>query len=115
MYESLVTRSRTKKLQQEVHAFLSELHFDINETVILSKSSTLLLLRFSHEEATCTSTLDAHLSALDPRPSTSDPRQNTLGLRSSTFLLIPDVYGGHQVLDGKLVKSILQHHQVKYF
>jgi hypothetical protein len=49
MYEGSVTRSRAKKLQQEVHAFLSELNFNIDENVILPKSSILLLLRFTQE------------------------------------------------------------------
>lgn len=35
--------SHVKKLQQEVHGFLSELHFDIIENVIL---------RFTHEDTT---------------------------------------------------------------
>ncbi|CAN6373820.1 unnamed protein product [Urochloa humidicola] len=50
IYEGPVTRSRAKKLQQEVHAFLSELHHNIDENVILPKSRTLLLLRFTHKE-----------------------------------------------------------------
>jgi hypothetical protein len=49
MYEGPVTRSRAKKLQQEVHAFLSELNFNIDENVILPKSCILLLLRFRQE------------------------------------------------------------------
>jgi hypothetical protein len=49
MYEGPVTRSRAKKLQQEVHAFLSELNFNIDENVILPKSCILLLLRFTQE------------------------------------------------------------------
>jgi hypothetical protein len=49
MYEGPVTRSRAKKLQQEVHAFLSELNFNIDENVILPKSCILLLLRFTEE------------------------------------------------------------------
>jgi hypothetical protein len=49
MYEGPVTRSRAKKLQQEVHVFLSELNFNIDENVILPKSCILLLLRFTQE------------------------------------------------------------------
>ena len=44
-----VTRSRARKLQQEVHTFLSELHCNIDESHILPKSCTLLLLRFTQE------------------------------------------------------------------
>jgi hypothetical protein len=49
MYEGPVTRSHAKKLQQEVHAFLSELNFNIDENVILPKSCILLQLRFTQE------------------------------------------------------------------
>ena len=42
-----ITRSRAKKLQQEVNALLCEIHFNINENYILPKSCTLLLLRFT--------------------------------------------------------------------
>jgi hypothetical protein len=50
MYEGPVTRSRAKKLQQEVHAFLSKLNFNIDENVILPKSCILLLLRFTKRD-----------------------------------------------------------------
>jgi hypothetical protein len=49
MYEGPVMRSCAKKLQQEVHAFLSELNFNIDENVILPKLCILLLLRFTQE------------------------------------------------------------------
>ena len=45
-----ITRSRARKLQQEVHAFLAELHFNIVENFILPKLCTLILLRFLHDE-----------------------------------------------------------------
>ena len=45
-----ITRSRAKKLQQEVNALLSEIHFNINENYILPKSCMLLLLRFTKED-----------------------------------------------------------------
>jgi len=41
-----VTRSHAKKLQQEVHALLCEVHFNINKNYILSKCSTLIVLRY---------------------------------------------------------------------
>ena len=44
-----ITRSRAKKLQQEVNALLYEVQFNINENYILPKSCTLLLLRFTKE------------------------------------------------------------------
>jgi hypothetical protein len=49
LYEGPVTCSRAKKLQQDVHAFLSELNFNIDENVILPKSCILLLLRFTQD------------------------------------------------------------------
>ena len=45
-----ITRSRAKKLQQEVNALLYEIYFNINENYILPKSCTLLLLRFTKED-----------------------------------------------------------------
>ena len=45
-----ITRSRAKKLQQEVNALLSKIHFNINENYILPKSCTLVLLRFTKED-----------------------------------------------------------------
>jgi len=45
-----ITRSRAKKLQQEVNVLLSEIYFNINENYILSKSCMLVLLRFTKED-----------------------------------------------------------------
>ena len=45
-----VTRSRAKKLQQEVHALLCEIHFNVNENYIVPKCSTLIVLRYIEEE-----------------------------------------------------------------
>jgi hypothetical protein len=47
--EESVTHNRAKKLQQEVHVFLSELRYNIDESHILPKSCTLLLLRVTQE------------------------------------------------------------------
>jgi hypothetical protein len=44
-----VTHNHVKKLQQEVHAFLSKLRYNIDESHILPKSCTLLLLRITQE------------------------------------------------------------------
>jgi len=48
--DGLVTRSRAKKLQQEVHALLCEIHFNVNENYILPECSTLIVLRYIEEE-----------------------------------------------------------------
>ena len=45
-----VTRSSAKKLQQEVHALLCEIKFNVNENYILPKCSTLIVLRYIEEE-----------------------------------------------------------------
>jgi hypothetical protein len=41
-----ITRSRAKKLQQEVNSLLVEINFNISENVILPKCSTLVVLRY---------------------------------------------------------------------
>ncbi|RCV37779.1 hypothetical protein SETIT_8G089600v2 [Setaria italica] len=50
VYEGPITRSRVKKLQQEVHAFLVEINFNIPKNFILPKSFTLVMIRFTHED-----------------------------------------------------------------
>ena len=45
-----ITRSRAKKLQQEVHTLLCEIHFNINENYILPKCCILIVLRYIEEE-----------------------------------------------------------------
>ena len=48
--EGPITRSRAKRLQQEVNTLLCEIHFNINENYILPKMCTLLVLRFTKED-----------------------------------------------------------------
>ena len=45
-----ITRSRAKKIQQEVHALLCEFQLNIDGNFELPQSCMLLLLRFSEEE-----------------------------------------------------------------
>jgi len=45
-----ITRSRAKKLQQEVHALHCEIHFNINKNYILPKYCTLIILKYIEEE-----------------------------------------------------------------
>jgi len=47
-----MTRSRAKKLLQEVNSFLTEYEFIKNENFILPKCSTYALLRFTQEGGT---------------------------------------------------------------
>ena len=49
VYDGLITRKRAKILQKEVNSLLSETNFNIFENVILSKYSTLILLRNVHK------------------------------------------------------------------
>ena len=49
MHDEPITRSRAKKLQQEMNALLYEIHFNINENYILPKLCTLLLPKFTKE------------------------------------------------------------------
>ena len=50
VHDEPITRSRAKKLQQEMNALLYEIHFNINDNYILSKLCTLLLLRLTKED-----------------------------------------------------------------
>jgi diphthamide biosynthesis methyltransferase len=45
-----ITRSRAKKLQQEVHTLLYEFQLNTNENFMLPKSCMLILLKFTKEE-----------------------------------------------------------------
>jgi hypothetical protein len=49
-FDGPITRSRAKKLQQEVHVLLYEFQLNINENFMLPKSCMLILLRFTKEE-----------------------------------------------------------------
>jgi hypothetical protein len=50
VFDGPITRSRAKKLQQEVHTLLYEFQLNTNENFILPKSCMLILLRFTKEE-----------------------------------------------------------------
>ena len=50
VFDGPITRSRAKKLQQEVNALLSGIHFNNNENYIMPKSCMLLLLRFTKQD-----------------------------------------------------------------
>jgi hypothetical protein len=50
VFDGPITHNRAKKLQQEVHALLCEIYFIINESYILPKSCTLLMLRFTKKD-----------------------------------------------------------------
>jgi len=48
--DGAITRSRAKKLQQEVHMLLYEIHYKINKNYILPKCCTLIVIRYIEEE-----------------------------------------------------------------
>jgi hypothetical protein len=50
VFDGPITRSRAKKLQQEVHVLLYEFQLITNENFMLPKSCMLILLRFTKEE-----------------------------------------------------------------
>jgi hypothetical protein len=50
VFDGPFNRNQAMKLQQEVHAQLCELHFNIDENYILHKLCILLLLRFTKED-----------------------------------------------------------------
>jgi hypothetical protein len=43
-------RSHAKKLQEQINSFLTDYNFNISKNVILPKCSTLMLLRYAHED-----------------------------------------------------------------
>jgi predicted HNH restriction endonuclease len=45
-----LTRSRAKKLQEQVNSFLTYYNFIISKNVILPKCSILMFLRYAHED-----------------------------------------------------------------
>jgi hypothetical protein len=49
-FDGPITRSRAKKLHQEVHALLYEFQLNTNEKFMLPKSCMLILLMFTKEE-----------------------------------------------------------------
>jgi hypothetical protein len=49
-FDGQITRSRAKKLQQEVHTLLYEFQLNTIENFMLPKSCMLILLRFTKEE-----------------------------------------------------------------
>jgi predicted unusual protein kinase regulating ubiquinone biosynthesis (AarF/ABC1/UbiB family) len=50
VFDGPITRSRAKKLQQEVHTLLYEFQLNTNENFMLPQSCMLILLRFTKEE-----------------------------------------------------------------
>jgi hypothetical protein len=73
VFDGPITRSRSKKLQQEVHALLYEFQLNTNENFMIPKSCMLILLRFTKEEGKNISRVNqqeelcpSHSSAIEP-------------------------------------------------
>ena len=67
VYKGPVTHNHAKLLQQEVHAFLSGLHPNIDENYILPESCPLMLLRFTQEDTLPGYMKDAEGYAMDTK------------------------------------------------
>ena len=50
VFDGPITRSRAKKLHQEMHALLYEFQLNTNKNFMLPKSCMLILLRFTKKE-----------------------------------------------------------------
>ena len=73
-----ITRSRARKIQQEVHALLYEFQLNIHGNFELPKSCMLLLLRFSEKEDKDTSRMDQREELRSSQPSMTEPsRRNS--------------------------------------
>jgi len=90
-----ITRSRAKKRQQEVHALLCEIHFNINENYILPKCCTLIVLRYiekekeesDHEERTSASSRRSQKWTSGSQKRTSGSQKRTSAKNLHNFLL----------------------------
>jgi hypothetical protein len=77
VFDGLITRSRAKKLQQEVHALLYEFQLNTNENFILPKSCMLILLRFTKEEGQNISWANQQELCLSQSSATEPSRRNS--------------------------------------
>ena len=100
-----ITRSRAKKLQQEVNALLCKIHFNINENCILSKSCMLLLLRFTKEDDKNTEGED-YREGPHSNPSSAAEQSE----RISHNFWFPKAMVVNEDIFGKLIKSTFQWH-----
>jgi hypothetical protein len=88
VFDGLITRSRSKKLQQEVHTLLYEFQLNTNENFMLPKSCMLILLRFTKEEG-------QHIKGESSRRAISESVQrNRTVQKKQSYLLIPKSYEG---------------------
>jgi hypothetical protein len=93
VFDGPITRSRAKKLQQEVHALLSENHFNVNENYILPKSCTLLLLRCTTEDDKKTPRVNQRGGSCSSQFSMTEPSE-----RISHHFRLPKAMKAHEDL-----------------
>jgi hypothetical protein len=79
-----LTRSRAKKLQEQVNSFLIDLNFNTCENVILPKNATLVVLRKIHEEED--QTTDHQLRLDHPPPARASPARRNQQKESAITL-----------------------------
>jgi hypothetical protein len=78
VFDGPITRSRAKKLQQEVHALLYKFQLNTNENFMLPKSCMLILLRFTKEEGQNTSRANQKEELCPSQSSATEPsRRNS--------------------------------------
>jgi hypothetical protein len=78
VFDGPITRSRAKKLQQEVHALLYKFQLNTNENFMLHKSCMLILLRFTKEEGQNISKADQQEELCPSQSSATEPsRRNS--------------------------------------
>jgi hypothetical protein len=73
VFDGLLTRSRTKKLQHKVNALLCETHYNISENYILPNLYALLLLRFTKEDDMNTQRVDHREEPSSGQSSVTEP------------------------------------------
>ena len=73
VFDGLLTRSRTKKLQHKVNALLCETHYNISENYILPNLCALLLLRFTMEDDMNTQRVDHREEPSSDQSSVTEP------------------------------------------
>ena len=73
VFDGLLTRSRTKKLQHKVNALLCETHYNISENYVLPNSCALLLPRFTKEDDKDTQRVDYIEGPHSGQPSMVEP------------------------------------------
>jgi hypothetical protein len=90
-FDGPITRSRAKKLQQEVHALLYEFNLNTNENFMLPKSCMLILLRFTKEEGQNISRPNQQEELYPSQSSATEPSR-----RNNHMFLFPKAMKAHK-------------------